>query len=88
MCHFLQDLVADVVAIAVIDMLEIVEVDEQNGERAWFRGLVLLFQAVVDASQKSLAVGEPGQPVAQELALHGPETLREVTDFIAARDVE
>ena len=87
MCHVLQDLVADVVAIAVIDMLEIVEVDEQNGERAWFRGLVLLFQAVVDASQKSLAVGEPGREGAQGLGVQGAATRREVTGLRAARDV-
>jgi hypothetical protein len=56
--HFLQHLVTDVVTEAVVDVLEIIEVDEQDGEGARLGEHLLLRQAVFDAAQEGLAVGQ------------------------------
>jgi hypothetical protein len=46
---------------------------------------LLLCQAVFDAAQEGLAVGETGQAITQQSPLHGAEAFGQIADLVAAR---
>ena len=60
-----QQPVPDAVAEAVVDVLEVVEVEEQHGER--LGGAVAAAQRVGEPVAEQLAVGEPGERVVERL---------------------
>ena len=75
----LQQLVAGVVAEAVVDLLEPVEVDEQHREDA--PGALRARERLVEPVAEQGAVGEAGEPVVERLArqlLLEPDALGDV----------
>ena len=65
--HLAQQLVTHVVTEAVVDLLETVEVEQQQGQR--LAGLQGVGQLVGGLLQEQLAVGQPGEGVVQRLVV-------------------
>src|SRR5690606_34294737 len=67
---FLQDLVADSVAIGIVDGLELVEIEEKAGTKLVITYRIM--QRLLDAVEQKLAVGQAGQAVMQSTFMLQP----------------
>src|SRR5690606_1073285 len=87
--HLRQHPVADVVAEAVVDQLETVEVDEQQGEAVLGGGVVAApAQGELQLPYQCRAAAQAGQLIGAQLALHLREAAGQLADLVAALQLQ
>jgi hypothetical protein len=86
--HLEQHLVAAAVAEGVVERLEVVEVDEQDGDRR----VVAALERVPDAVEQQRAVGHPGERVVEravaQLVVAGAQRVGHLVERLAQRGRE